>query len=183
MHISYAPLQPSYRRDRTTEIGYSDCSFCNGDGRIYTGYYSYSKHYKYCETCYRRYYAEPKRAAYIKEKDRLHNYLKTAAANAYSRNLELRYPEYILVTPKRYKVKGKGRTKMFHRKRNVMWKVGFLRDVQVPDEVRLAIDNTAKVYYGSYEYKKDKLDKRLYDKYPEAAEDMKRIDHPLYNMY
>lgn len=180
MHISHAPTQPSYRRDRTHEIGYIDCSDCKGEGRVYTGYHNWSRHYTYCKACHDRYFNHPLRKAYMDQEAYLTHLLYVAGNNALTRNLEKRFGEYMKILPKAKKVKGKGRTKMFYRNRAASWTASYIGEV--PYEIKLAIENTTTVYYTQYLAKKQQLKNRLTALHAIAVDDM-NVVHPLNNTY
>lgn len=178
-HISYAPLNPSWRRDRTNEIGYLDCDLCKGEGRIYQGYHNWSRQFHSCIKCKGRYYGHPLRKAYCEERDRKFESLYRAATIAFAANIEQRYGEHYRIEPKA-KVKGRGKNKTKYRTRSKVWTVGYLQNAT--DEVQLAYKNTALVYFAAYETKRMALEKRMGAKHAVAIADM-QVVHSMYNKY
>ena len=183
MHISYRAQNYSGLGSRVCYVAYADCPVCNGNGRI-KGEYNrnaccYS--YRHCMTCHHRYYEEPHRKVYSEASSKLSRLLRIASNNAFVQNIATRFGEYLKIEPKTKKCKGKGRSKMVYRPRNQMWTYSFKQDMDIPPEIKQAVDNTLIVYYRTWEDKDAALNARLQSKHPLAANDMKRITHPLYN--
>jgi len=61
--ISYAPDNPSWRRDRIEYIAYEDCNECSGTGRTYVSRSNWSVggYHCQCKACSERFYSEPLR--------------------------------------------------------------------------------------------------------------------------
>lgn len=60
--FSYPPHCPSWRRDRKTFYAYTDCTNCNGTGRLYVSrsFALGGSYYNYCKTCLTRFCQTPK---------------------------------------------------------------------------------------------------------------------------